>query len=109
MTSAFTDKLYPDIANVLANENDGNDISKAKITALKRLNLSSVTPPVAMTALEVASVVILTTGLRISISITLPSNGLSLGLGSVVFRKTLTESNDRKTRQIKTLAESKLD
>ena len=37
MTSAFTDKLYPDIANVLANENDGNDLGKAKITALKKI------------------------------------------------------------------------
>ena len=42
----------------------------------------------AITALELASVVTLTTGLRIPISVALASAGLALGIGSAIIHKT---------------------
>ena len=65
----------------------------------------------AITALEIASVVTLTTGVGLPISIVLASTGLLLGLGSGVIHKTqkIFESKAKKHDKIKTLAESKLD
>ena len=65
----------------------------------------------AITALEVASIVTLTTGIGIPISVVLASTGLLLGLGSGIIHKTqkIFESKAKKHDKIKTLAESKLD
>ena len=65
----------------------------------------------AITALEVASIVTLTTGVGMPISVVLASTGLLLGLGSAAIHKTqkIFDSKAKKHDKIKTLAESKLD
>jgi len=65
----------------------------------------------AITALEVASVATLTTGVGIPISVVLASAGLVLGIGSAVIHKTQKVLNPKakKHYKIKILAESKLD
>ena len=65
----------------------------------------------AITALEVASIVTLTTGIGAPISVVLASTGLLLGLGSAIIHKTqkIFDSKTKKHDKIKTLAESKLD
>ena len=65
----------------------------------------------AITALEVASIVTLTTGIGMPISVVLASTGLLLGLGSAAIHKTqkIFDSKAKKHDKIKTLAESKLD
>ena len=65
----------------------------------------------AITALEVASIVTLTTGVGMPLSVVLASTGLLLGLGSGVIHKTqkIFDSKAKKHDKIKTLAESKLD
>ena len=65
----------------------------------------------AITALEVASIVTLTTGIGMPISVVLASTGLFLGLGSAIIHKTqkIFDSKAKKHDKIKTLAESKLD
>ena len=64
-----------------------------------------------ITALEVASIVTLTTGIGMPISVVLASTGLLLGLGSAIIHKTqkIFDSKAKKHDKIKTLAESKLD
>ena len=65
----------------------------------------------AITALEIASIVTLTTGIGMPISVVLASTGLLLGLGSAAIHKTqkIFDSKAKKHDKIKTLAESKLD
>ena len=65
----------------------------------------------AITALEVTSIVTLTTGIGMPISVVLASTGLLLGIGSAVIHKTqkIFDSKAKKHDKIKTLAESKLD
>ena len=65
----------------------------------------------AITALEIASIVTLTTGVGIPLSVVLASTGLLLGLGSAAIHKTqkIFDSKAKKHDKIKTLAESKLD
>ena len=65
----------------------------------------------AITALELASIVTLTTGVGMPLGIVLASTGLFLGLGSAVIHKTqkIFDSKAKKHDKIKTLAESKLD
>ena len=65
----------------------------------------------AITALEIASIVTLTTGVGMPLSVVLASTGLLLGLGSAAIHKTLKifDSKAKKHDKIKTLAESKLD
>ena len=62
-------------------------------------------------ALEIVSIVTITTGVGIPVGIALASTGLILGLGSAVIHKTqkIFESKAKKHDKIKTLAESKLD
>ena len=81
---------------------------KRRATALTISDTSVIT---AITALEVASIVTLTTGIGMPISVILGSTGLFLGLGSVVSHKTqkIFNSKAKKHDKIKTLAESKLD
>ena len=65
----------------------------------------------AITALEIASIVTLTTGVGMPLSVVLASTGLFLGLGSAAIHKTqkIFDSKAKKHDKIKTLAESKLD
>ena len=65
----------------------------------------------AITALEIASIVTLTTGVGMPLSVVLASTGLLLGLGSAAIHKTqkIFDSKAKKHDKIKTLAESKLD
>ena len=65
----------------------------------------------AITALEIASIVTLTTGVGMPLSVVLASTGLFLGLGSGIIHKTqkIFDSKAKKHDKIKTLAESKLD
>ena len=62
-------------------------------------------------ALEIVSIVTITTGVGIPVGIALASTGLIFGLGSAVIHKTqkIFESKAKKHDKIKTLAESKLD
>ena len=64
-----------------------------------------------ITALEIASIVTLTTGVGMPLSVVLASTGLLLGLGSAAIHKTqkIFDSKAKKHDKIKTLAESKLD
>ena len=65
----------------------------------------------AITALGGTSIVTLTTGVGMPVSVVLASTGLLLGLGSGILHKTqkIFESKAKKHDKIKTLAESKLD
>ena len=65
----------------------------------------------AITALGSASIVTLTTGVGMPLSVVLASTGLLLGLGSAAIHKTqkIFDSKAKKHDKIKTLAESKLD
>ena len=65
----------------------------------------------AITALGGTSIVTLTTGVGMPVSVVLASTGLLLGLGSGILHKTqkIFESKAKKHAKIKTLAESKLD
>ena len=65
----------------------------------------------AITALEITSIVTLTTGVGMPLSIVLASTGLFLGLGSGIIHKTqkIFDSKAKKHDKVKTLAESKLD
>ena len=64
-----------------------------------------------ITVLEVGSVITLSTGVGLPVSVVLAATGLFLGLGSAVIHKTqkIFESKSKKHDKIKTLAESKLD
>ena len=65
----------------------------------------------AITALEIGSIVTLSTGVGIPVSIALASAGLFLGLASAITHKArkLFDSKAKKHEKIKILAESKLD
>ena len=81
---------------------------KRRATATSISDTSVIT---AITALEVASIVTLTTGIGMPISVVLASTGLLLGIGSAVIHKThlVFASKAKKHDKIKTIAESKLD
>ena len=81
---------------------------KRRATAMTVSDASLIT---AITALELGSVVTLTTGVGIPVSIVLTVTGLNLGVGSAVVHKTqkVFESKTKKHDIIKTLAEAKLD
>ena len=77
----------------------------------RRATASTISDTSVITALEVASIVTLTTGIGMPISVVLASTGLLLGLGSGIIHKTqkIFDSKAKKHDKIKTLAESKLD
>ncbi len=130
--SVYNDKLYPEIPS--APPEDGGQTYRLKkidelekflraeveyrTTLTKRCKRRAATMTVsdtavltAITALEIASVATLTSGVGLPVSIVLASTGLFLGLGSVIVHKTqkVFESKGKKHDKIKTLAESKLD
>lgn len=134
MTNVYHDKIYPEIAPTAPPEQEQSQTyrlkkieeaekflrseikqrdklaKKFKRRAMATM-ISDTSVITAITALEVASIATLTTGVGLPISITLASTGLLLGLGSAVVHKTqkIFESKAKKHDKIKTLAESKLD
>lgn len=140
MTSVYPEKLYPEVPTAppddrlqLSNEHESqtyrlkkideaemflhNEITKREELSKqfkRRANatmISDTSVITAITALEVASIATLTTGVGLPISIVLASTGLLLGIGSAVIHKTqkVFDSKAKKHDKIKTLAESKLD
>ena len=134
MTSVYTEKLYPEVPPsappaddesqnyrlkkieeadaFLRSEVEMRDkLAKKFKRRVMATTISDTTVITAITALEVASVATLTTGVGIPISTALASTGLLLGLGSAVIHKSqkIFESKAKKHDKIKTLAESKLD
>ena len=81
---------------------------KRRATAM---TISDTSVIAAITALEIGSVVTLSTGVGLPVSIALASAGLILGLSSAIVHKTqkVFDSKSKKHDKIKTLAESKLD
>ena len=134
MKSVCTEKLYPEVPPSASPADDESQNyrlkkieeadaflwSEAKIRGklakkFKRrviaTTISDTTVITAITALEVASIATLTTGVGVPVSITLASMGLLLGLGLAIIHKSqkIFESKIKKHDKIKTLAESKLD
>ena len=131
MTSVYDEKLYPQIPATAPPDDESYRLKKIdelekflrsevdlrdKLTKQfkRRATASTISDTsviTAITALEVASIVTLTTGIGMPISVVLASTGLFLGLGSGIIHKTqkIFDSKAKKHDKIKTLAESKLD
>ena len=131
MTSVYDEKLYPQIPATAPPDDESYRLKKIdelekflrtevesrdKLTKrFKRrataATFSDTSVIAAITALEIASLVTLTTGIGMPISVILSSTGLFLGLASAVIHKTqkIFDSKAKKHDKIKTLAESKLD
>ena len=133
MTSVYDEKIYPPIPASAPPDDDNQAYRLKKIDELEKFlrsevdlrdkltkrfkrratasTISDTSVIAAITALEVASIVTLTTGIGMPISVVLASTGLLLGLGSGIIHKTqkIFDSKAKKHDKIKTLAESKLD
>ena len=132
MTSVYeTEKIYPKIPATAPPDDESYRLKKidelekflrSEVESRDKLTkrfkrratastISDTSVIAAITALEVASIVTLTTGIGIPISVVLASTGLLLGLGSAIIHKTqkIFDSKAKKHDKIKTLAESKLD
>ena len=133
MSSVYDEKLYPQIPSAPPDHLESQDYRLRKIDELEKFlrkevesrdkltkrfkrratatTFSDGSVIAAITALEIASIVTLTTGVGIPLSLVLASTGLFLGLGSGVIHKTqkIFDSKTKKHDKIKTLAESKLD
>ena len=131
MTSVYDEKLYPQIPATAPPDDESYRLKK--IDELEKFLRSEVESRdeltkrfkrratattfsdgsviAAITALEIASIVTLTTGVGMPLSVVLASTGLLLGLGSAAIHKTqkIFDSKAKKHDKIKTLAESKLD
>ena len=110
MTSVYDEKIYPqipasgpidtdnqsyrlkkieEVETFLRNEVENRDnLAKQFKRRVMASTISDTSVITAITALEIASVVTLTTGVGLPISIVLASTGLLLGLGSGVIHKT---------------------
>ena len=100
-------KKIDEVEKFLRQEIDARDkLTKCFKRRAAATSISDTSVITAITALEVASIVTLTTGIGMPISIVLASTGFLLGLGSAVIHKTqkIFESKVKKP-----LAESKLD
>ena len=130
---SYSEKIYPQLDPSAPMDDEGQSYRLKKIDEMEKflrhevtyrdacskrckrrataMTISDTSVITAITALEVASVITLTTGIGAPISIVLASTGLLLGLGSVVIHKTqkIFESKTKKHDKIKTLAEAKLD
>ena len=105
-------KKIDDVTKFLRSEVESRDkITKRFKRRATATTFSDGSVIAAITALEIASIVTLTTGVGIPLSVVLASTGLFLGLGSGVIHKTqkVFDSKAKKHDKIKTLAESKLD
>ena len=132
MTSVYeTEKLYPQIPATAPPDDESYRLKKidelekflrSEVESRHKLTkrfkrratattFSDTSVIAAITALEIASLVTLTTGIGMPISVILGSTGLFLGLGSAVIHMTqkIFDSKAKKHDKIKTLAESKLD
>ena len=131
MTSVYDEKIYPQIPATAPPDDESYRLKKIdelekflrtevesrdKLTKrFKRrataATFSDTSVIAAITTLELASIVTLTTGVGMPLGIVLASTGLFLGLGSAVIHKTqkIFDSKATKHDKIKTLAESKLD
>ena len=131
MTSVYDEKIYPQIPATAPPDDESYRLKKIdelekflrtevesrdKLTKrFKRrataATFSDTSVIAAITTLELASIVTLTTGVGMPLGIVLASTGLFLGLGSAVIHKTqkIFDSKAKKHDKIKTLAESKLD
>jgi len=138
MTSVYEDKIYQEIPSAPTDDND-HPAAQHQAYRLKKIDeaerflrdevsyrdtqakkckrrgnatmIGDTSIITTITALEVGSIVTLTTGVGIPISVALASAGLALGLGSAIIHKTqkIFNSKAKKHDKIKTLAESKLD
>jgi len=134
MTSVYEDKIYPDISSAPTDSADESQAYRLKkIDEMEKFlcdevsyrdtlakkckrrasafSISDTSAITAITALEIASILTLTTGVGAPVGVTLASAGLALGVGSVMIHKTqkVFNSKAKKHDKIKTLAESKLD
>ena len=133
MTSVYEEKLYPQISATAPPDDDSQVYRLKKIDELEKFLRSEVSARdsltkrfkrrataatfsdgsviAAITALGSASIVTLTTGVGMPLSVVLASTGLLLGLGSGVLHTTrkIFDSKAKKHDKVKTLAESKLD
>ena len=130
---SYSEKIYPEVPSAPPESAEGQtyrlkkigDIEsflRSEITYRSKLTkrckrraatatISDTSVITAITALEVTSVITLTTGVGIPVSIALASVGLLLGLSSAIVHKVqkLLASKAKKHDKIKILAEAKLD
>ena len=128
-----TEKIYPEIATAPSEDDEGQTYRLKKIEEAEKFlrdevekrdkltkdfkrramatTISDHSVISTITALELASLVTLTTGVGLPISIALASTGVFLGVGSAVVHKLqkIFDSKAKKHDKIKTLSESKLD
>ena len=131
MTSVYEEKIYPEIPSAPPDESQNYRLKKIdeaekflrdEIAYREKLAkrykrrsnatmISDTSIILAITGLELASIVTFSTGIGIPVSIALGAVGLILGVGSIGVHKTqkIFESKAKKHDKIKTLAESKLD
>ena len=128
---SYSEKIYPEVRSAPPDESQSYRLKKIdeiekflraevdyRDNLTKRCKRRATTATIsdtsvvtAITALEVASVVTLTTGVGIPVSIALASAGIILGFSSVIVHKVqkVFDSKAKKHDKIKTLAEAKLD
>ena len=128
---SYSEKIYPEVPSAPPDESHSYRLRKIgeiekflraevdyRDTLTKRCKrraaaatISDTSVIAAITALEVASVVTLTTGVGMPASVALASAGLILGFSSAIVHKVqkVLDSKAKKHDKIKTLAESKLD
>ena len=131
MTSVYEDKIYPQIPPTAPPDDESYRLKKIdelekflrtevesrdKLTKRFKRRATATTFSdgsviAAITALEIASLVTLTTGIGMPVGVILGSTGLFLGLGSAVIHMTqkIFDSKAKKHDKIKTLGEAKLD
>ena len=132
-SSVYQEKLYPEVPTAPVSDDDNQTYRLRKIEESERFLRNEITQReqlgkkfkrfagatmiggtsviTAITTLEVASVVTLSTGVGLPVSIVLAATGLALGIGSTVVNKSqkIFESKAKKHDKIKVLAEAKLD
>ena len=128
---SYSEKIYPEVPSAPPDESQSYRLKKIdeiekflraevdyRDNLTKRCKRRATTATIsdtsvvtAITALEVASVVTLTTGVGIPVSIALASAGIILGFSSAIVHKVqkVFDSKAKKHDKIKTLAEAKLD
>ena len=128
---SYSEKIYPEVPSAPPEESQSYRLEKidemekflrAEVDCRDNLTkrckrrattamISDTSVITAITALEVASVVTLTTGVGMPVSIALASAGLILGFSSAIVHRVqkVFDSKAKKHDKIKTLAESKLD
>ena len=130
---SYSEKIYPEVPSAPPSADEGQSYRLKKIDELEKflrkevgkrdalaktqkrratvMTISDGSVITAIIALEIGSVVALTTGVGAPISIALATAGLVLGLSSAIVHKTqkVFDSNSKKHEKIETLGEAKLD